>query len=71
MMDYLFLVCLIFIFAFIYFIPTFLANDCSHRKFKTILVFNILLGWTVIGWAIAVIWACTGNNHNKEKELLK
>ena len=33
---------------------------------------NLLLGWTLIGWLVAVIWACSGtteNDKHREEEL--
>ena len=48
----------IFGFGFVfYFLPTILAFARDKRDATAILVLNILLGWTVIGWVIALIWA--------------
>jgi hypothetical protein len=41
-----------------YFLPSFVA---SHRKVPnvgSVMVVNALLGWTVIGWAVALAMAC-------------
>lgn len=43
----------------IYFVPTFVAMSREHRNAGAIVVTNLLLGWTFIGWAVALIWACT------------
>jgi T4 superinfection immunity protein/zinc ribbon protein len=40
---------------FLYFLPTYLARNKSN--FTTILVLNLLLGWTFIGWIVALVWA--------------
>jgi len=40
-----------------YFLPTILAFARDKRDATAILVLNILLGWTVIGWVIALVWA--------------
>jgi len=40
-----------------YFLPTILAFARNKRETTAILVLNILLGWTVIGWVIALVWA--------------
>src|SRR5271163_4379903 len=40
---------------FLYFLPAFLARD--KHNFTAILVLNLLAGWTVIGWIIALVWA--------------
>jgi len=45
------------ILIFVYFIPTVVAN--ANRKVNTsaIFVLNLLLGWTLVGWVIALVWA--------------
>ncbi len=39
----------------IYFLPTLLGYRKS--RWKRILLVNLLLGWTVIGWIMALLWA--------------
>jgi hypothetical protein len=46
----------------IYFIPSIVGY--GHRNFGSILLLNLLLGWTVIGWVVAIIWAVS--NDKKE-----
>ncbi len=43
----------------VYFLPTFVATWRLHHQTKAILALNLLLGWTFIGWAGALIWALT------------
>ena len=48
----------IFGFGFIlYFLPAIIAFARSKRDAGAILVLNLLLGWTAIGWIIALVWA--------------
>jgi hypothetical protein len=48
----------IFGFGFLlYFLPTILAFARSKRDAVSILVLNLFLGWTAIGWVIALVWA--------------
>ena len=48
----------IFGFGFVlYFLPTIVAFAHSKRDAVSILVLNLLLGWTAIGWVIALVWA--------------
>lgn len=48
----------IFGFGFIlYFLPAIIAFARSKRDAVSILVLNLLLGWTAIGWVIALVWA--------------
>jgi uncharacterized membrane protein YqaE (UPF0057 family) len=42
-----------------YFFPTIVAFIRGHQDKFAILVLNIFLGWTVIGWIKALIWAST------------
>jgi hypothetical protein len=45
----------------VYFIPSFGAGRRNHRNANAILALNLLLGWTFVGWAIALVWALTAN----------
>lgn len=48
----------IFGFGFVlYFLPTIIGFARSKRDAVSILVLNLFLGWTAIGWVIALIWA--------------
>jgi Superinfection immunity protein len=44
----------------LYFMPTLIAAIRQHCSLLAIFVLNLLLGWTVISWLIALVWACTG-----------
>ena len=44
---------------FLYFIPAIVASKKKKRNRHAILVLNICVGWTFIGWVIALVWACT------------
>jgi len=41
----------------LYFLPSIIGHQ--KRSAGAIFVLNLLLGWTVIGWVAALIWACT------------
>jgi hypothetical protein len=48
----------IFGFGFVlYFLPAIIAFARSKRDAISILVLNFFLGWTMIGWVIALVWA--------------
>ena len=38
----------------LYFLPTFIAHQRHHHQFTSILVLNIFLGWTFIGWVVCL-----------------
>jgi hypothetical protein len=40
-----------------YFLPTIIAAARSKRDTTAILLLNFFLGWTMIGWVVALIWA--------------
>jgi hypothetical protein len=41
----------------VYFLPAILGRN--KRNANAILVLNLLTGWTILGWIIALVWACT------------
>ena len=40
-----------------YFFPTVVAVVRNHPATLMFMVFNLLLGWTLIGWLFTLIWA--------------
>jgi len=44
-----------------YFVPALVARHRDHNNATAIAVMNLFLGWTAIGWVIALIWACSDN----------
>jgi hypothetical protein len=48
---------LILILAVVYFIPSIVAAVRNHRELGAIFRWNIFLGWTIVGWISALIWA--------------
>ena len=45
----------------LHFIPAIIANRRRHRNALAITALNLFLGWTVIGWVAALIWALTND----------
>ena len=43
----------------IYLVPTIIAYTRDHKNRLAITMLNIFAGWLVIGWIIALVWACT------------
>jgi len=41
----------------VYFIPTMVAS--GKKNATAIFVLNLLLGWSLIGWVVALVWALT------------
>jgi hypothetical protein len=42
---------------FMYWLPTIVASRRHHINAGAIGVLNFLLGWTVLGWVVAMVWA--------------
>ena len=40
-----------------YFLPSIIALARSKRDLTGIILLNLLVGWTMIGWVIALVWA--------------
>ena len=48
----------------IYFIPGIVAIVRGHRNSLAIVMLNLFLGWSFIGWVVALVWSCTENLHS-------
>lgn len=43
--------------VFVYFIPTIVACSRNHINSLAIFILNLFLGFTLVGWVAALIWA--------------
>ena len=53
-------------FAFIllillYFLPSIVAYNNRKENLTSIVILNVLLGWSFIGWVVAIVWAVSKN----------
>lgn len=48
-----------------YLIPSIVAYRRWHKNFKAILALNILLGWTLLGWIVCLVWAFTSDTKSE------
>ena len=48
-----------------YFIPSVIAFVRKHHNSAAILILNILLGWTIIGWIVCLVWSLTSKQMNQ------
>jgi hypothetical protein len=46
----------------LYFLPAIKAYRDKKTNKQAILALNIFLGWTVVGWVVALVWAYTQND---------
>jgi len=44
----------------LYLLPTFIAAVRRHRNSYAIFGVNLLLGWTAVGWLVALVWSFVG-----------
>jgi hypothetical protein len=40
----------------LYFLPAILADKRGHSRLVPIFILNFFLGWTLVGWVIALMW---------------
>jgi Superinfection immunity protein len=45
----------------LYFLPAAIAYGREHRNAGPILIVNIFLGWTLLGWVAALAWSATND----------
>lgn len=43
----------------LYFVPWIIAASRNHHNRSSIAILNLFLGWTFIGWLIALIWSAS------------
>ena len=55
----------------LYLIPVILSYSLRSEHTKWILILNLTLGWTVLGWLAALIWTTmSGNDESIDDPLL-
>lgn len=53
----------------LYWLPAVLAFARKHHQRGAILVINLFLGWTVIGWIVALAMASGHVKHERPRQL--
>lgn len=43
----------------IYFLPSLVASKRDHHNVNAIIILNLFLGWTFLGWVVSLVWAMT------------
>ena len=51
---------LILLLGLLYFVPVAVAGMRGCKAYAGIAVVNIFLGWTLVGWVVALAWAACG-----------
>lgn len=55
--------CYLGFWALLYLFPAFVAVLRKHLNALPIFIINLFLGWTLIGWVVALAWACTAQQR--------
>ena len=45
----------------IYFLPAIVAASRGHHNSNAIFLLNLFLGWTFLGWVLALVWSATSS----------
>lgn len=53
---------------FIYILPLCVAGWREHPNFAAISILNLFLGFTFIGWVVALVWASTAIKRDPQTE---
>jgi uncharacterized membrane protein len=53
----------------LYFVPAIVAFSRKHNSKVAIFIVNFVFGWSLVGWIVALIWACTGNTEGNRASL--
>lgn len=43
----------------LYFLPALISTLRRHHNMNAIFLLNLFLGWTFIGWIVALVWSAT------------
>lgn len=55
----------------IYFLPTIIAYKKHHSNRGIILLINLLLGWTLLGWIGSLVWALIDDEGKTTNKILR
>ena len=50
-----------------YMLPTWVAIGREHQQMEWIAFINLFLGWTVVGWVAALMWAMPSTADKRAK----
>lgn len=50
----------------LYMLPAITASSRGHRQAAPIFVVNLFLGWTLIGWVVALAWSLSSDIRPEE-----
>lgn len=51
-----------------YLLPAIVAISRKHQNAGAVMTLNLFLGWSILGWVIALVWACTNKTNNVKSD---
>lgn len=57
MIDSIIAILILAAIVFLYFLPSYAAYKRKSKNADAICILNTLLGWTLIGWVVSLVWA--------------
>ena len=66
-MDALIFTVVALLFLAVYFLPTFVAVARKKVNKGAIFVLNLFLGWSLIGWVVALVWALSSPETSESR----
>lgn len=52
--------------ALIYFLPGIIATSRHHKNSTGVFILNLFLGWTFLGWVVALVWSVAAKEETKK-----
>lgn len=53
--------------ALVYFFPTIVAGNRQHKNAGAVFALNLFLGWTLVGWVLALVWSVTAQEGEQQQ----
>lgn len=50
-----------------YFVPTIYAIHKKRKNKEAIFLLNLFLGWTLLGWVVALVWSAVEDSPKNDK----
>ena len=66
-MDIVIFLILMALLIYIYFVPSIIAVKRNHKNHMPIILLNIFLGWSLLGWVAALVWSTTAQDNQGKK----
>lgn len=69
MIDFIMIAILAIVVLFIYFLPSVVAHSNRHKNEGAIILLNLFLGWTLVGWVAALVWTQVKDKEEEANRL--